>query len=152
MDYSSFVFVMHSHLWQWWDCIYFKLSLPYCCQCIQFCVSEATSLLIMMHHPYVQNHCCYSTNDSDAGNILWSHSLSDMQVCMYATVFKIFLFNLCDGTFLDTAATTGLLYQPRMIGEGDSGDIGGIQIGWGNRSTRRKPAPEPLCPPQIPHD
>jgi hypothetical protein len=24
-------------------------------------------------------------------------------------------------------------------------------IGRGNRSTRRKPAPGPLCPPQIPH-
>jgi hypothetical protein len=26
------------------------------------------------------------------------------------------------------------------------------KIGRGNRSTRRKPAPAPLCPPQIPHD
>jgi hypothetical protein len=25
-------------------------------------------------------------------------------------------------------------------------------IGKGNRITRRKPAPMPLCPPQIPHD
>jgi hypothetical protein len=24
------------------------------------------------------------------------------------------------------------------------------EVGWGNRSTRRKPAPMPLCPPQIP--
>jgi hypothetical protein len=27
-----------------------------------------------------------------------------------------------------------------------------MRIGRGNRSTRRKPAPAPLCPPQIPHD
>jgi hypothetical protein len=27
-----------------------------------------------------------------------------------------------------------------------------VRIGRGNRSTRRKPAPVPLCPPQIPHD
>jgi hypothetical protein len=27
-----------------------------------------------------------------------------------------------------------------------------MRIGRGNRSTRRKPAPVPLCPPQIPHD
>jgi hypothetical protein len=27
-----------------------------------------------------------------------------------------------------------------------------MRIGRGNRSTRRKPAPMPLCPPQIPHD
>jgi hypothetical protein len=47
---------------------------------------------------------------------------------------------------------TGLLYQPRMIGDGDCGEIGGMKIGRGNRKTRRKPAPAALCPPQIPHD
>jgi hypothetical protein len=36
-----------------------------------------------------------------------------------------------------------------MIGEGDCGAIGGMKIGKENRSTRRKPAPAPLCPPQI---
>jgi hypothetical protein len=28
----------------------------------------------------------------------------------------------------------------------------GMMIGRGNRSTRRKPAPVPICPPQILHD
>jgi hypothetical protein len=37
-----------------------------------------------------------------------------------------------------------------MIGEGDCGAIGGMNVGKGNRSTRRKPAPAPLGPPQIP--
>jgi hypothetical protein len=32
----------------------------------------------------------------------------------------------------------------------DGGEIGGM-IGGGNRSTRRKPASMPLCPPQTPH-
>jgi hypothetical protein len=63
----------------------------------------------------------------------------------------IFFFNLCGGT-LGTAATTGLLYQPRMISDGDCEEIGGMKIGRGNRSTLGKPAPQPLCPPQIPHD
>jgi hypothetical protein len=45
---------------------------------------------------------------------------------------------------LGTAATTGLLYQPRMIGEGDCGEIGGMKFGKGNQSTRRKSAPAPL--------
>jgi hypothetical protein len=53
---------------------------------------------------------------------------------------------------LGTAATSGLLYKPQMIDEGDCEAIGGMRIGRGNRSTRRKPAPAPLCPPQIPHD
>jgi hypothetical protein len=35
-------------------------------------------------------------------------------------------------------------------GDYGDGEIGGM-IGRGNRSTRRKPAPVPLCPPQTPH-
>jgi hypothetical protein len=35
-------------------------------------------------------------------------------------------------------------------GDYDDGEFGGIKIGRGNRSTRRKPAPAPLCTPQIP--
>jgi hypothetical protein len=33
----------------------------------------------------------------------------------------------------------------------EDGEISGMN-GRGNRSTRRKPAPAPLCPPQIPLD
>jgi hypothetical protein len=76
--------------------------------------------------------------------------LNDLSVSLWSFI-KIFLFNLY-GRTLGTAATTGLLYQPRMTGEGDCGKIGGMKIGRGNRSTRRKPAPAPLCPPQTPHD
>jgi hypothetical protein len=36
-------------------------------------------------------------------------------------------------------------------GDIDDGEIGGIMTGWGNRSTRRKPVPVPLCPLQTPH-
>jgi hypothetical protein len=35
-------------------------------------------------------------------------------------------------------------------GSYDDGELGGMKISRGNRSTRRKPAPAPLCPPQIP--
>jgi hypothetical protein len=34
----------------------------------------------------------------------------------------------------------------------EDGVFGGIKIDRGNRSTGRKPAPAPLCPPQIPPD
>jgi hypothetical protein len=49
---------------------------------------------------------------------------------------------------LGTAATN----RPIVSAPGgyDGGEIGGM-IGKGNRSTRRKPVPVPLCPPQIPH-
>jgi hypothetical protein len=53
---------------------------------------------------------------------------------------------------LGTVATSGLLYKSQLIDEGDCGAIGGMKIGRGNRSTRRKPYRGPLCPPQIPHD
>jgi hypothetical protein len=46
---------------------------------------------------------------------------------------------------------TGLLYQPQMIDD-ECGAVSGIRIGRGNRSTWRKPASVPLCPPKIPHD
>jgi hypothetical protein len=39
-----------------------------------------------------------------------------------------------------------------MVDDDDYGAVGGMRLGRGNRSTRRKPAPVPLCPPQIPHD
>jgi hypothetical protein len=44
-----------------------------------------------------------------------------------------------------------ILYQARMIDD-ESGAFGGMRIGSGHRITRRKPAPVPLYPPQIPHE
>jgi hypothetical protein len=43
------------------------------------------------------------------------------------------------------------VYQPRMIDD-EHGAVGGMRIDRGNRSTRRKPVPLPLCPPQIPYE
>jgi hypothetical protein len=49
---------------------------------------------------------------------------------------------------LGTAATN----RPTVPAPGDydDGEIGGMMIGRGNRSTRRKSAPVLLCPPQTP--
>jgi hypothetical protein len=74
---------------------------------------------------------------------------------LWTMVFLEIFFFIVSGVRLSplgTAATTGLLYQPQLIDDGDCGEIGGIKTDRGNRSTRRKPAPAPLCPPQIPHD
>jgi hypothetical protein len=35
-------------------------------------------------------------------------------------------------------------------GDCDDGEFGRMKICRGNQSTQRKPAPAPLCPPQIP--
>jgi hypothetical protein len=50
---------------------------------------------------------------------------------------------------LGTAATYGPIVPPP--GDYYDGEIGGMMIGRGNRSTRRKTVPVPLCPPQTPH-
>jgi hypothetical protein len=74
---------------------------------------------------------------------------------MSSTRQSLFLYIILSRVRLSSlgpAATTGLLYQPPMIDDGDFGAVGGKKISRGNRSTRRKPAPVPLCPPQISHD
>jgi hypothetical protein len=50
---------------------------------------------------------------------------------------------------LGTTATTGLLYLARVIVKMEK-SVEWTVYGRGNRSTRRKPAPTPICPPQIP--
>jgi hypothetical protein len=55
-----------------------------------------------------------------------------------------------DWVHLVSRPLTGLLYQAWMIDE--CGEVGGMIIGRGNRSTRIKRAPVPLFPPQIPYD
>jgi hypothetical protein len=50
---------------------------------------------------------------------------------------------------LGTAATNRPIVP--TPGDYDDGEIGGVMIGKGSRSTRRKPAPVSLCPPQIPN-
>jgi hypothetical protein len=67
------------------------------------------------------------------------------------TVITNYFFYWWGGTF-GTVATTGLLYQPQVIGDGYCGEISGMNNCRGNRSTWKKPALAPLCPPQIPHD
>jgi hypothetical protein len=50
---------------------------------------------------------------------------------------------------LGTAATNRPVVP--TPGDYDDGEFGGLMIGKGNRSTPRKPASLPLCPPEIPH-
>jgi hypothetical protein len=76
--------------------------------------------------------------------------ISIIQYRSFQQVFFIIILSVVRLSPLGTAATTGLLYQPQLIDDGDCGAVGGMKIGRGNRSTRRKPAPAPLCPPQIP--
>jgi hypothetical protein len=53
---------------------------------------------------------------------------------------------------LGTVATVWPIYQPQMTDVDECGAVGGMKIGRGNQSTRRKPTSGPICPPQTPRD
>jgi hypothetical protein len=61
---------------------------------------------------------------------------------MHVGIIFIFQADLVSG---------GLFYELQMIDD-VCGAVSGMKIGRGNQSTQRKPAPAPLCPPQIPLD
>jgi hypothetical protein len=71
-------------------------------------------------------------------------------MCVRASACIIIIISGVGLSPLGTAATSGLLYKPQMIDEDDCEAVDGMKNGRGNRSTRRKPAPAPLCPPQNP--
>jgi hypothetical protein len=81
--------------------------------------------------------------ESNPGRPARSHSL-------YRLIF--FNSNIGGGVQLGPLGTTAtnLPIMPTP-GEYDDREICGMMIGTGNRSTGRKPAPVPLCPPQTPH-
>jgi hypothetical protein len=66
---------------------------------------------------------------------------------------KVFLIGIVGGGVqlgpIDTTATNRPIVP--APGEYGVGEIGGVMIGKGNRSTRRKPTPVLFCPPQTPH-
>jgi hypothetical protein len=80
-------------------------------------------------------------------------ALSELNVMWAKQIFSCFRFFFLVSlggvrlSPLGTSATVGLLYQPQMIDDDNYGALGGMRIGRGNRSTQRKPAPGPLCPP-----
>jgi hypothetical protein len=62
------------------------------------------------------------------------------------------LFGIVEGGVQLGPLGTAAINRPIVPapGDDDGGEIGGTN-GRGNRSTRRKPAPVPLSPPQTPH-
>jgi hypothetical protein len=71
------------------------------------------------------------------------------------TVHANFYFNSHSGCGVQTGSTRHVGHFWLIVpapGDCEGGEFGGMKIGKGNRSTRRRPAPAPLCPPQIPLD
>jgi hypothetical protein len=105
-------------------------------------------IFIFLHTSHDLHACNFSFKIS---NILFKFEILIEFQC-HTLLCGIFLLLVGWDQVPCTAVTSGLLYQPQMIGEGDCGAIGGMKIGRGNQITRRKPAPAPVCPPQIPLD
>jgi hypothetical protein len=74
------------------------------------------------------------------------------QVFMYVKWHRTFFFNIGGGVYTGSTRHCGhSWFIVPTPGDCDDGEIGGINgFGRGNRSTRRKPVPTPLRPPQIP--
>jgi hypothetical protein len=76
----------------------------------------------------------------------------DSSVVQHMTYFFFLVFWWVETwVYLVRRPLIDLLYKPWMIDD-ECGAVGGMRIGRGNRSTRRKPTPVPVCPLQIPHD
>jgi hypothetical protein len=74
-----------------------------------------------------------------------------MKVCQQTSGFFIRIV----GGGVHTGSTRHVVhFWPIVAAPGDceDGEFGGMKIGRGNRSTRRKPGPTPLCPSLIPLD
>jgi hypothetical protein len=85
-------------------------------------------------------------------SIISDHT-SPLIVEMETVSEKFFLIGIVGGGVqlgrIGTAATNRRTVP--APGDYDDGEIGVMMIGRGNLSTRRKPDPVPLCPPQTPH-
>jgi hypothetical protein len=138
---------------------------------LTFVLVSKTGLFLNWRLPHFGSWSCSNTQDSSPVTLLllivvfstvllkvWEnfiscHFLSNKET----TLNRVFFFNSHSGGGgvesklgpLGTSAT----HWPVGPAPGDceDGEFGGMS-GRGNRSTRRKPARTPLCPPQIPHD
>jgi hypothetical protein len=90
------------------------------------------------------------TNTSESEFAISAFELSKtVGVLHHATT----IISHCSSFFKFLGVGTTATNRPIVPAPGDyDGQFDGMMIGRGNRSTRRKPAPVPLCPPQIPHD
>jgi hypothetical protein len=83
--------------------------------------------------------------------LLWP-MLTKLLVSRIYTVERFFLFRGVEWGWVHLVRwpLIGVLNRPRIVD--GYGAFDGMRIGRGNRSTRRKPTPVALCPPQIPHE
>jgi hypothetical protein len=76
-------------------------------------------------------------------------------VCCVCAFFCVYSIRILGGGVESIQCPLGKsVISPTVSAPGDceDGEFGGMKIGRGNRSIRRKPTPAPLCRPQSPFD
>jgi hypothetical protein len=97
---------------------------------------------------------CSTTKIAGLQTEIWNRELSNArQPCYpldrrFGEKYYILVLAAWGGVRLSPLGT----YQPQMIDGDECGAIGRMRTGRENQSTRRKPVPVPLTPPQIPHN
>jgi hypothetical protein len=87
---------------------------------------------------------------SNPSRIWMSVHVSSVFMLSYVVFFVLVSWGGVRLSPLGTSGTTGRLYQPRIIDD-EREAVAGMRTGKWNQSTRRKPVPVSLYPPQIPH-
>jgi hypothetical protein len=72
-----------------------------------------------------------------------------MYLCKISFLIRIVEGGVQTGSSRHIHNFWSIVYAP---GECEPGEFGGTKTGRGNQTSRRKLAPTPLCPPQIPLD
>jgi hypothetical protein len=108
-----------------------------------YCITSQKTVLHKFHK---------SQNLQNSGERIYSISsalISQVILNLFVCLFVCVCVCVC---VCVTMLSVSRLYSidDRMIDEHEA--VCGMKIGRGNRCTRRKPAPVPLCPSQIPHD
>jgi hypothetical protein len=106
-------------------------------------VALASCMWLKRNHNCIQNFSCL------VEKIVSKSIQNDITLLDWLSFFRIVGGGVPMGPLVTSATEWPIVPAP---GDYDDGEFGGMKIGSGNRSTRRKRAPAPLCPPQIPLD
>jgi hypothetical protein len=159
---ESATYQLATEAWSCYSCLYRELAQPQLAPCLLY------STVLIRNKPFkVPPAFTWDRAPSRSLKYVWGNMISVSQggrlllmrlqcqlrnVSPNTAALKHFFPHAVRLTMspLGTAATVWRIV-PAQDDSDECGAVGGMRIGRGNRSTRRKPAPVPLCPPQIPH-
>jgi hypothetical protein len=142
--------VSTSVLWWWKEMCIERKRLLLIIQRVQ--MKESLELLLYCSLKRLCRSTCFLTSKGPYGIIFSrmrptdSMRLPSWHYFKFLRKDKHFLIRIVGGGVQTESTNWPIVPAPA---DGEDGEFGGMNIGRGNRSTRRKPAPASLCPPQI---